>query len=144
MAAFEIDEVLDATEGTLILQGAQKGRMLRVQTDSREIKSGDLFLALKGEKFDGHEFVKTACKLGARGVIVEEARAAGDVDAGASGWLGSRHGGGGKKYSASLSGLSQISSIALFNSRGGHYRQQWKNDDEGNGVSRAGDSLARS
>ncbi|MDH3504424.1 MAG: UDP-N-acetylmuramoyl-tripeptide--D-alanyl-D-alanine ligase [Nitrospirota bacterium] len=75
MAAFEIDEVLDATEGMLILQGAQKGRMLRVQTDSREIKSGDLFLALKGEKFDGHEFVKTACKLGARGVVVEEARA---------------------------------------------------------------------
>lgn len=75
MAAFEIDEVLDATEGTLILQGAQKGRMLRVKTDSREVKSGDLFLALKGEKFDGHEFVKTACKLGARGVIVEEARA---------------------------------------------------------------------
>ncbi|MBA3613338.1 MAG: UDP-N-acetylmuramoyl-tripeptide--D-alanyl-D-alanine ligase, partial [Nitrospirales bacterium] len=46
-----------------------------MQTDSREIKAGDLFLALKGEKFDGHEFVKTACKLGARGVIVEEARA---------------------------------------------------------------------
>lgn len=75
MAAFEINEVLDATEGRLLLQGPQKGRMLRVQTDSREIKAGDLFLALKGEKFDGHEFVKTACKLGARGVVVEEAQA---------------------------------------------------------------------
>ena len=75
MAAFEINEVLDATEGRLLLQGPQKRRMLRVQTDSREIQSGDLFLALKGEKFDGHEFVKTACKLGARGVVVEEAQA---------------------------------------------------------------------
>ncbi|GJL68421.1 MAG: UDP-N-acetylmuramoyl-tripeptide--D-alanyl-D-alanine ligase [Nitrospirales bacterium] len=75
MAAFEIDEVLDATKGKLILQGAQRRKMLRVQTDSREIKSGDLFLALKGEKFDGHDFVKTACKLGVRGVIIEEARA---------------------------------------------------------------------
>ncbi|HBP90133.1 MAG: UDP-N-acetylmuramoyl-tripeptide--D-alanyl-D-alanine ligase [Nitrospira sp.] len=75
MAAFEIQEVLDATEGALILQGGRKDKMLRVQTDSREIKSGDLFLALKGEKFDGHAFVKTACQLGARGVVVEEARA---------------------------------------------------------------------
>jgi UDP-N-acetylmuramoyl-tripeptide--D-alanyl-D-alanine ligase len=72
MAAFEVDEVLDATQGTLIVRGGRKDRLLRVQTDSREIKSGDLFLALKGEKFDGHEFVKMACKLGARGVVVEE------------------------------------------------------------------------
>lgn len=75
MAAFEVDEVLEATQGTLIVRGGRKSRLLRVQTDSREIKSGDLFLALKGEKFDGHEFVKMACKLGARGVVVEERRA---------------------------------------------------------------------
>jgi len=75
MAAFDLQEVLDATGGALILQGRRKSRMLRVQTDSREIKSGDLFLALRGEKFDGHEFVNKACKLGARGVVVEEARA---------------------------------------------------------------------
>lgn len=75
MAAFEVDEVLDATQGTLIVGGRDKGKLLRVQTDSREIKSGDLFLALKGEKFDGHEFVEKACKLGARGVVLEESRA---------------------------------------------------------------------
>ncbi len=75
MAAFEVDEVLDATQGTLIVRGGRKGRLLRVQTDSREIKAGDLFLALKGERFDGHEFVKMACKRGARGVVVEEVRA---------------------------------------------------------------------
>jgi UDP-N-acetylmuramoyl-tripeptide--D-alanyl-D-alanine ligase len=75
MAAFEVDEVLEATQGTLIVRGGRKGRLLRVQTDSRDIKSGDLFLALKGEKFDGHDFVQKACKLGARGVVVEEARA---------------------------------------------------------------------
>ncbi|MDH4192759.1 MAG: UDP-N-acetylmuramoyl-tripeptide--D-alanyl-D-alanine ligase [Nitrospirota bacterium] len=75
MAAFEVEEVLDATKGTLIVRGRRKGRLLRVQTDSREIKAGDLFLALKGEKFDGHEFVRKACQLGARGVVVEEARA---------------------------------------------------------------------
>lgn len=75
MAAFDSQEVVDATQGALILPGGGKKRMLRVQTDSREIQSGDLFLALKGEKFDGHEFVQTACKLGARGIVVEEARA---------------------------------------------------------------------
>ena len=75
MAAFEVEEILEATHGALIVRGGRKGRLLRVQTDSRETKSGDLFLALKGEKFDGHEFVKNACKQGARGVVVEEGRA---------------------------------------------------------------------
>ena len=75
MAAFGVDEVLDATQGTLIVRGESKGRLFRVQTDSREIKPGDLFLALKGEKFDGHEFVKAACNRGAMGVVVEEGRA---------------------------------------------------------------------
>jgi UDP-N-acetylmuramoyl-tripeptide--D-alanyl-D-alanine ligase len=75
MAAFEVDEVLEATQGALIVRGGYKGKLRRVETDSRKIRSGDLFLALKGEKFDGHEFVKQACRLGARGVVVEEARA---------------------------------------------------------------------
>lgn len=75
MAVFEVDEILNATQGTLIVKGGHKGRLFRVKTDSREIKSGDLFLALKGEKFDGHEFVKKACKMGSRGVVVDETRA---------------------------------------------------------------------
>jgi UDP-N-acetylmuramoyl-tripeptide--D-alanyl-D-alanine ligase len=45
-----------------------------LSTDSRAIKEGDLFWALKGERFDGHDFVKDAVKKGAKGVVVERGR----------------------------------------------------------------------
>ena len=73
MAAFEVDEVLAATQGTLIAQGKSRGRFRRVQTDSRAVKPGDLFVALKGPNFDGHEFIETAWQRGATGVVIEEA-----------------------------------------------------------------------
>ncbi|MGA3169924.1 MAG: UDP-N-acetylmuramoyl-tripeptide--D-alanyl-D-alanine ligase [Chthoniobacteraceae bacterium] len=44
-----------------------------VCTDSRALKPGSLFVALRGEKFDGHDFVQEAAKSGAAGAVVEEA-----------------------------------------------------------------------
>jgi UDP-N-acetylmuramoyl-tripeptide--D-alanyl-D-alanine ligase len=51
------------------------GRMLvsKVNTDSRTLKRGELFLALRGENFDGHNFVRGAAKAGAAGAIVDVA-----------------------------------------------------------------------
>ena len=46
-----------------------------VSTDSRSIKDGDLFIALKGDSFNGHEFIQEAFSDGAVAVMVEE-----DVD----------------------------------------------------------------
>lgn len=42
----------------------------RVEIDSRKIQPGDLFVAIKGERFDGHDFVKEAFKAGAVAAIV--------------------------------------------------------------------------
>ncbi len=42
-----------------------------VSIDSRNIKEGELFVALKGERFDGHDFVPDAIKKGAWGALVE-------------------------------------------------------------------------
>ena len=42
-----------------------------VVTDSRVAKKGDLFVALKGEKFDAHDFVKEVMAKGVEAVIVE-------------------------------------------------------------------------
>jgi UDP-N-acetylmuramoyl-tripeptide--D-alanyl-D-alanine ligase len=42
----------------------------RVWTDSRTVEPGDLFLALPGERFDGHDFVAEALARGALGVVL--------------------------------------------------------------------------
>ncbi|MDH5430184.1 MAG: UDP-N-acetylmuramoyl-tripeptide--D-alanyl-D-alanine ligase, partial [Nitrospirota bacterium] len=73
MATFEVDEVLVATQGTLLSTGLSRGKFRGVQTDSRAVKPGDLFVALKGPNFDGHEFIESARKKGATGVVIEEA-----------------------------------------------------------------------
>jgi len=44
-----------------------------LSTDSRRIKPGQAFIALRGERFDGHDFVKKAVKRGAPWVMVERA-----------------------------------------------------------------------
>src|SRR6266404_2298165 len=43
----------------------------KVTTDSRTLKPGELFVALRGENFDGHNFVQAAAKGGAAGAIVD-------------------------------------------------------------------------
>ena len=43
-----------------------------VQTDTRKLKSGDLFFALKGENFNGNQFAKQALESGASYAIIDE------------------------------------------------------------------------
>ena len=46
--------------------------VLGITTDSRTLKPGEVFLALKGENFDGHSFAKTALEKGAGALILEQ------------------------------------------------------------------------
>jgi UDP-N-acetylmuramoyl-tripeptide--D-alanyl-D-alanine ligase len=49
-----------------------------VSTDTRSIARGDVFVALRGERFDGHDFLAQATTAGASAVVVDDAsRAAG-------------------------------------------------------------------
>jgi UDP-N-acetylmuramoyl-tripeptide--D-alanyl-D-alanine ligase len=43
-----------------------------VSTDSRNIRKGDLFIAIRGERFDGHRFVTDAARAGAVAAMVDE------------------------------------------------------------------------
>lgn len=43
----------------------------RLSTDTRTVQTGDLFLALRGERFDAHEFLQTAVDRGACGLVVD-------------------------------------------------------------------------
>ncbi|MBD2777903.1 UDP-N-acetylmuramoyl-tripeptide--D-alanyl-D-alanine ligase [Iningainema tapete] len=48
---------------------AQLGR--GIQTDTRTLKPGEVFVALRGEKFDGHQFVPMAVEKGAISAVVD-------------------------------------------------------------------------
>lgn len=73
MAEFTLNEVLEATRGVALKQLETSFRS--VATDTRKIESGALFVALCGERFDGHDFVSEAAAAGAAGVIVSRAYA---------------------------------------------------------------------
>ncbi len=49
-----------------------EGCFTGVCTDTRKITDGCLFIAIKGDNFDGHEFAKKAVELGAQAVVCEK------------------------------------------------------------------------
>jgi UDP-N-acetylmuramoyl-tripeptide--D-alanyl-D-alanine ligase len=54
-----------------IRRGAADAIVKNVCTDSRQAKPGDLFFAIKGERFDGHDFLNDVATKGAVAVVVE-------------------------------------------------------------------------
>lgn len=69
---FTILEVLKIVGGKLI-KGKSTGRVRGVATDTRNLRRGELFIAIKGDKFDGHHFVAGAVETGAKAVLVSSA-----------------------------------------------------------------------
>ncbi|PYK70777.1 MAG: hypothetical protein DME42_12025 [Verrucomicrobia bacterium] len=55
-----------------IARGNGETTISRVSTDSRTIKRGDLFVALRGEHFDAHNFLDQVAKAGAAGALVSQ------------------------------------------------------------------------
>ena len=68
--ARELEFVISACAGELV-KGSPTTRILRINTDSRQSQPGDLFVALSGERFDGHNFVGEVVQKGAVAVLVE-------------------------------------------------------------------------
>ena len=72
--------IAEAVRGSL--RGGEPGQeVAEVITDSRSLQQGDLFFALRGPNFDGHDFAAAALAGGAAAVVVERGRvsAAGGV-----------------------------------------------------------------
>lgn len=65
--SMSLSEAATALHGELL---GVDGRFSRVSTDSRSLQQGDLFIAIQGEHFDGHDFVTTAEHNGAVGAMV--------------------------------------------------------------------------
>jgi UDP-N-acetylmuramoyl-tripeptide--D-alanyl-D-alanine ligase len=74
MEARSLDFVCRACGGDLI-GGAPDTKVLQVSTDSRQVRAGDLFIAIKGERFDAHDFIREVIAKGATAVLVERSRA---------------------------------------------------------------------
>ena len=74
MSIFTIDEVLEVDERAAPepeTVGGLRRKIRRLCSDSREVGPGDLFIAFKGEHFDGHRFVEQALRKGAIGALIE-------------------------------------------------------------------------
>lgn len=67
---FRVSELLKATGGRL-LRGQLNASVEGVSTDSRTIKKGNLFIAIKGERFNGTAFIEEALRKGAKAVVLE-------------------------------------------------------------------------
>jgi UDP-N-acetylmuramoyl-tripeptide--D-alanyl-D-alanine ligase len=76
-----VQELVAATGGAL--RGEVRGPINGVSIDSRAVNLGDVFVAIKGDKMDGHDFVVGALKAGAGVAVVsrptDEMRAAGAI-----------------------------------------------------------------
>lgn len=68
-----VDEVLKWAGGKLVC-GRGDASVAGISTDTRTLKKGELFVALRGENFDGHTFINEALKKGACGGVVEKGR----------------------------------------------------------------------
>lgn len=53
--------------------------IVHVTSDSRQVKQGSIFVAIKGFYVDGHQFIAKAVKAGAVAIVIEEAEAATDI-----------------------------------------------------------------
>lgn len=63
--------VLEATGGKLI-RGSDRCRFSGVSIDSRTVQAGELFVAIRGDRFDGHSFSESVLEKGAGGMVAQE------------------------------------------------------------------------
>ncbi|MBT4977378.1 MAG: UDP-N-acetylmuramoyl-tripeptide--D-alanyl-D-alanine ligase [Gemmatimonadetes bacterium] len=71
MHQVKISEILQWTDADLVGILGPDIAPEAVVTDSRSVAEGDLFIALRGERFDGHDFVEAAFERGASAALVE-------------------------------------------------------------------------
>ncbi len=75
MEPIKLSELLNAVKGKLLGEAADLNtEVSTVDTDSRNIHPGSLFIPLVGERFNGHAFINSALEAGAAGCITARSR----------------------------------------------------------------------
>ncbi len=69
---WNVEEIIEATGGVLYGNGKWSG--CGVSIDSRTIKPGEIFIALTGERFDGHDYLQEVYAKGAAAAVVSQKR----------------------------------------------------------------------
>jgi UDP-N-acetylmuramoyl-tripeptide--D-alanyl-D-alanine ligase len=72
MIELKLQQVADAMNGQLSTQSVKDMLISSVSTDTRAIKKGDVFIALVGENFNGHDYIFKALECGASAVVVSQ------------------------------------------------------------------------
>jgi UDP-N-acetylmuramoyl-tripeptide--D-alanyl-D-alanine ligase len=67
MTVLTVDDIIAATGGEIISRNAEL--FTAVCIDSRKVREGELFVALKGERFDGHAFLSEALEKAAGAIV---------------------------------------------------------------------------
>jgi len=70
METLTLAQIAEFAGGNLAA-GNREATVSRISTDSRTLQTGDLFVPLRGENFDGHKFIEQAVERGAAGAMVE-------------------------------------------------------------------------
>ena len=73
MLELNLQEIVKATKGALLKEADVK-EIKAVSTDTRKIEEGTMFIALKGENFNGNNYVLDAFHKGAKIAIVDEVK----------------------------------------------------------------------
>lgn len=78
MQSLTLKDILKATNGKIISKSnnAFETEFNEITTDSRVVKEGVLFIPLAGERFDGHDYIKSAIEHGASAALTHK-----DIDA---------------------------------------------------------------
>lgn len=72
MEKLTIEEIIQAVNGRY-LSTYNTTTLQNICTDSRKVVPGDLYIALKGENFDGHDFIQASIEKGAQAIIASKA-----------------------------------------------------------------------
>ncbi len=73
MKGTRLERIAHLAQGELV-QGDAQALVQGISTDSRSVGQGQLFFALSGERFDGHDYVVAAAAAGAVGVVCAESQ----------------------------------------------------------------------
>ena len=68
---FKLDEIINCTGAQILYKKDTLGEF-EISTDTRKLEKGNIYLPLRGENYDGHNFIDKALEIGAKGYFTQD------------------------------------------------------------------------